>query len=211
MIHVVNKRRKIESIRKQYPYADILDVTSSSTLKYAQLLSPFFPHGGIPIPGDSRGMTSASVEGIWQGLKVFENEGICMDLFNNTTMKNMKRTVKTHGNPLGHQYGIYSNELLDYLTARIKIYLPSYKYVLDNVDSVKEIVARIKERSLFNDIVFLDYDTNCDYLNTKVPLSHAGLLKMFIEESYPDFECSTIRHSYIKDKKQLQLEFNFDI
>ena len=209
MIIVESKRKKPETILKQYPDAILADVTSGAKDGLVKL-SPFYPHGGIPVPF-SEGYTATCVEAIWQGLKVFENEGICMDLFNNTTMKNMKRTVKTHGNPLGHQYGIYSNELLDYLTARIKIYLPSYKYVLDNVDSVKEIVARIKERSLFNDIVFLDYDTNCDYLNTKVPLSHAGLLKMFIEESYPDFECSTIRHSYIKDKKQLQLEFNFDI
>ena len=187
MIYIVNKRRKIEGIRKQYPDSNILDVTSSSTLRYAQLLSPFFPHGVIPIPGDSRDMTAMSVEGIWQGLKVFQNEGICFDSFNNATMKNLKRTVKMHGKPLGHQYGVYSNELLDYLTARIKIYLPSYRYVLENVDRVKKIVERIKERSLVNDIVLLDYNTNCDYLNTKLPMSHAGLLKLYIEGNYPTF------------------------
>ena len=82
MIYIVNKRRKAEGIRKQYPDADILDVTSSSTLRYAQLLSPFYPHGNIPIAGDSRDMTAMSVEGIWQGLKVFPNEGICFDSFN---------------------------------------------------------------------------------------------------------------------------------
>ena len=65
MIYIVNKRRKIEGIRKQYPDSNILDVTSSSTLRYAQLLSPFFPHGDIPIPGDSRDMTAMSVESIW--------------------------------------------------------------------------------------------------------------------------------------------------
>ena len=59
------------------------------------------------------------------------------------------------------------------------IYLPSYKYVLDNVDSTKEIVARTKERYLVNDILFLDYDTNCDYWNTKVPLTYEALLKIF--------------------------------
>ena len=48
-------------------------------------------------------MTSVSVEGIWQKLKVIENEGICLDSFNNTTMKNLKRTVRTHGKPLGHR------------------------------------------------------------------------------------------------------------
>lgn len=185
MIYIVNKRCKAEGIRKQYPDADILDVTSSSTLRYTQLLSPFYPHGNIPIPGDSRDMTAMSVEGIWQGLKVFQNEGICFDSFNNATMKNLKRTVKMHGKPLGHQYGVFSDELLDYLTARIKIYLPSYRYVLENVDRVKKILERIKERSLVNDIVLLDYNTNCDYLNTKLPMSHAGLIKLYIEGNYP--------------------------
>lgn len=208
MIYIENKRRKIDGIRKLYPDADILDVTSSSTLRYAQLLSLFFPHGGIPIAGDSRGMTAKSVEGIWQGLKVFENEGICFDSFNNTTMKNLKRTVRMYGKPLGHQYGVYSKELLDYLSARIKIYLPSYKYVLENVDSVKEIVGRIKERSFTNDIVFLDYNTNTDYMNAKAPLSHAGLLKMYIEGCYPNSE-SSIKQPTIKDNDQLQLELNF--
>lgn len=211
MIYIENKRRKIDGIRKQYPSADILDVTSSSTLKYTQLLSPFYPHGGIPIPGDSRGMTALSVEGIWQGLKVFEHEGICMDSFINTTMKNLKRTVRTHGKPLGHQYGVYSSELLDYLTARVKIYLPSYKYVLDNVDSVKVIVDKIRERSLVNDIVMLDYNTNTEYLNIKTPLSHAGLLKMYIEGCYPDSESYIKKQPDIKDNNQLQLELDFDI
>ena len=72
MIYVENKRRKIERIQKQYPNADILDVTSTSNLRYAQLLSPFYPHGNIPIPF-SPGFTSYSVEGIWQGLKVFKS------------------------------------------------------------------------------------------------------------------------------------------
>lgn len=43
-----------------------------------------------------------------------------------------------------------------------------------------------KKRSMINDIVLLDYNTNCDYLNTKSPISHAGLLKMYIEECYPE-------------------------
>ena len=47
------------------------------------------------------------------------------------------------------------------------------------------IVERIKEHSLVNDIVLLDYNTNCDYLNTKLPMSHAGLIKLYIEGNYP--------------------------
>ncbi len=54
--------------------------------------SPFFPHGGIPIPFSQK--KAESVEGVWQGLKVFEKEGIDEFFFYKTDMKNMKRGGK---------------------------------------------------------------------------------------------------------------------
>ena len=70
MIIIKNKRCSIAKINKEYPDAIIIDVTSKASDEFLKL-SPFYPHGGIPIPGD-RGC-SESVEGIWQGLKIFEN------------------------------------------------------------------------------------------------------------------------------------------
>lgn len=182
MIYVVNKRRKEENILKEYPGAIILDITSKSS--YAQKLSPFYPHGNIPIPF-SDGATAMSVEGIWQGLKVFEHEDVCMDSFANDTMKNLKRTVRRLGYPKGHRKGIHGTELLDYLSARILIYLPSYEWVLTNVPDVRNIIDRIKKKSEETDIVLLDYNTNLDYRNLSTPLSHAGLVKLYIEGKYP--------------------------
>lgn len=182
MIYVVNKRRKEENILKEYPGAIILDITSKST--YAQKLSPFYPHGNIPIPF-SEGATAMSVEGIWQGLKVFEHEDVCMDSFANDTMKNLKRTVRRLGYPKGHRKGIHGTELLDYLSARMLIYLPSYEWVLKNVSDVRNIIDRIKKKSEETDIVLLDYNTNLDYRNLSTPLSHAGLVKFYIEGKYP--------------------------
>jgi len=43
--------------------------------------SPFYPHGGIPVPF-APGYFSETVEGIWQGLKVFEKadgDNLCFD------------------------------------------------------------------------------------------------------------------------------------
>ena len=185
MIYVENKRRKIEHIKKQYPDADILDVTSTSNLKYAQLLSPFYPHGNIPIPF-SQGYTSCCVEGIWQGLKVFESYGIDMNSFSNKTMVGLKRTISRYGHILGHQKGINSNELLGYFEARMLIYLPSYRWVLENVPEVVENIERIKQKSITTDIVFLDYNTNIDFCDISSPISHAGLIKLYIEGRYPD-------------------------
>ena len=188
MIVVANKKRKMEKLQEEYPGAIIFDITSSSSYKGGQLLSPFYPHKNIPIPGDSRGMTAYSVEGIWQGLKVFENAGIDMRSFRNDTMKDVKRTVRKFGRPLGHQYGVYSKELLSYLDAKRLIYAPAYKYVLENVPEVKAIIEKIRQKAKECDIVLLDYNTNPDNREASKPLSHAELVKMYIEGRYPQTE-----------------------
>ena len=188
MIIVLSKKRKIENIRKKYPGAYILDITSSSPYQYGQLLSPFYPHKNIPIPGDSRGMTAFSVEGIWQGLKVFENAGIDVESFRKETMAGIKRTVKRYGRPIGHQYGVYSDVLLDYVQAKRLIYAQAYKYVLDNVPKVKEILAKIRKQAELTDIILLDYNINPDNRIAAKPLSHAELVKMYIEGRYPTAE-----------------------
>lgn len=184
MIYIENKKRKLEKIKEQYPNADILDITSTSSARYAQILSPFFPHGNIPIPF-SPGFYATCVEGIWQGLKVFESCGIDMESFTNNTMSGLKRTVRKYGLPRGHQKGINSTELLNYFDARMLIYLPSYKWVLDNVEEVHKVVMHIAEHAKTHDIVFLDYNTNTDFRDTSSPMSHAGLVKLYIEGNYP--------------------------
>ncbi|OYP63139.1 hypothetical protein [Prevotella sp. P3-122] len=100
MIIIESKRKKLENILKKYPGALIVDVTSKATDGLVKL-SPFYPHGNIPVPF-SEGYAATCVEGIWQGLKVFENEGIDISMFLNDTMKDIKRTVRKHGRVLGH-------------------------------------------------------------------------------------------------------------
>lgn len=184
MIYVENKKRKLEKIQEQYPNADILDITSASVKRYAQMLSPFYPHGNIPVPF-TPGMTATCVEAVWQGLKVFQTADVDVQMFKNDTMKGLKRTVRHFGSPLGHRKGVYGKELLNYFDARMQIYLPTFKWVLDNVPEVHDIVSRIAERAKTNDIIFLDYNTNIEFRDITSPLSHAGLIKLYIEGNYP--------------------------
>lgn len=186
MIYVANKKRKLERIHKDYPGAKIFDITSSAPTIQGRKLSPFYPHGNIPIPGESRGMTATCVEAIWQGLKVFEGDGIDIALFRNDTMKNIKRTVRKNGKPLGHQYGVFSKTILNYADARRYIYVPAYRYVLENVPSVHFLVEQLAERAKTEDIVLLDYNLNPDNRDITKPLSHAELVKMYIEGRYPE-------------------------
>ena len=101
-------------------------------------------------------------------------------------MKGIKRTVRKFGKPLGHRKGIYGQELLDYLTARKQIYLPSYAWVLQNVTTKEiDLLVEIARRT---DLILLDYETNCDIENIRKPLSHAGLVKKFIDKKYPEID-----------------------
>ena len=57
--------------------------------------------------------------------------------------------------------------------------------MLENIPDVKAILKKITEKAKDCDIVFLDYNTNIDYKNLSTPLSHAGLVKLYIEGKYP--------------------------
>ena len=181
MIVIQNKRKKAENILKEYPNAIIADVTSAAKDGLVKL-SPFYPHGGIPVPF-SGNTTATCVEAIWQGLKVFENADIDLEMFKNDTMKNIKRTVRRFGRPLGHRKGVNGTELLGYIEARKQIYIPTFRWVLEN--KVTDIIERLRVAASEKTIVLLDYDTNSDVDNPKSPLSHAYLIKAYVEGLYP--------------------------
>ena len=184
MIIVESKKKKLSTLERLYPGATIIDVTSHSESEMVKF-SPFYPHGGIPVPFSER-ITSMSVEGIWQGLKVFNTVDIDTSCFRNDTMKNLKRTVRVNGPCRGHRKGVRGTELLGYLEARKLIYLPSYKWVLDH--KVGHLVERLKVYSESGTLVLLDYETNLDVLDPASPISPAGLIKAYIEEAYPIFD-----------------------
>lgn len=182
MIIIESKRKKLETILKKYPDAIQADVTSNAKDSLVKL-SPFYPHGGIPVPF-SDGYTATCVEAIWQGLKVFEGSDVDISLFHNDTMRGLKRTVRKFGKPLGHRKGVNGTDLLGYIEARKLIYIPTYRWVLEN--KVANIIERLKSANEEGKtIVLLDYDTNADVDNPKKPLSHASLIKAYVEGIYP--------------------------
>jgi len=181
MIVIESKRKKPATILKNYPDAILADVTSGAKDDLVKL-SPFYPHGNIPVPF-SEGYTATCVEAIWQGLKVFEGADVDTSLFQNGTMKGLKRTVRRFGKPHGHRKGVNGTELLGYIEARKQIYIPTYRWVLEN--KVASIIERMKEASKTKTIVLLDYDTNADVEDARKPLSHASLIKAYIEGMYP--------------------------
>ncbi|NOX48742.1 MAG: hypothetical protein GXO89_17370 [Chlorobi bacterium] len=175
-IYIENKRRKRENILKSHPGAVIIDVTSKAEDKFKQL-SPFYPVGNIAVPG-MEDLKALCVEGIWQGLKVFENFDYDITYFNKS-LKDIKRTVRKFGRVKGHYY---KGELLGYLEARKKIYLPAYRYVLEK--RLGELVEELRELAKTKDLILLDYTTNSLISDLSKPLSHAAVVKAAILNDY---------------------------
>jgi hypothetical protein len=185
-VAVESRRKKLASIEKAWPGAAVIDVTSKGVEPWVRF-SPFFPHGGIPIP-NTPGQSAQSVEGLWQGLKVFEREDIDPRKWAITDMAGIKRGGKSRGAVRGHRFGVGSDTLLGYRDARFRIYLPAYKWVLEH--RLASEVEQLRRLSADKPLVLLDYETNADINDVSSPLSHAALVMYHLQGSWPKPEAA---------------------
>lgn len=159
----------------------VIDVTSRGPQPWVRL-SPFYPHGGIPVPFTTD-VVSASVEGIWQALKVFDDTDVDATKLSVTRMSGLKRTVGRYGPVRGHRAGLHGQRLLDYRTARHHIYLPSYRWVLEH--RVAGLIDELGGLASDPGVVLLDYTTNGDVDDLSTPLSHAALVARYLAGRWP--------------------------
>ncbi|XVV06571.1 DUF6939 family protein [Actinosynnema sp. CA-248983] len=176
-IEVASKRRRTQG----FGDAVVLDVTSRGVEPWVRF-SPFFPHGGVPVPF-TPDVVGASVEGVWQALKVFEGADVDVGKLSVTAMKGLKRTVRRYGPVRGHRAGLHGTELLDYRTARRDIYLPTYRWVLEH--RLADLVDELRTLSADRRVVLLDYTTNGDVDDVSTPLSHAALVVHHTTDNWP--------------------------
>ncbi|MEK6234228.1 MAG: hypothetical protein N2C14_05925 [Planctomycetales bacterium] len=182
-IIVAHRRSRPDNLRDRHGEdAEIIDVTSKGEQPWVRF-SPFWPHGEIPVPF-SQGVTGASVEGIWQALKVFESEDVDASKLRVTNMKGIKRSVRRLGAVRGHRRGLQGDELLAYQVARERIYLPAYRWVLDHC--LQDELQRLRRMADAKPLVLLDYQTNGDVADLKTPLSHAALVMRYLQDDWPE-------------------------
>jgi len=150
------------------PGAVVHDVSSYADFPLCQL-SPLYVHGGIPVPG-MPGVTSDTVEGIWQGLKVIRG-AVAPRFFRGRGQK------RGGGKPAGHRHG---DRLLGYVEARYKIYRPAYEWVLAHrVDPslIRSFLDRARDGVTQ---FFHDTGDNGDINNEDEALAHASLLVQYL-------------------------------
>lgn len=141
----------------------IVDLTTTNRLNIFAKLSPYYPHGGIPI-NYSPYLVCKSVNEVWQKLCV------------NINRTNQKDAL--------FRKGVNINEYWTYSEARKKILIPTYRWMLEN--KAFDIVCSLRD---YNNkegfIVLIDNTINSDTSNLSQPLSFAYLLKAYIECTFP--------------------------
>ena len=83
----------------------------------------------------------------------------------------------------GHRAGIGGKGLLGYITARYEIYLPLYRWVLENRLTAE--LAEMQRLSEQGEVVLLDYTLNGYVDDPSSPLSHAQLIRCYLETDWP--------------------------
>ena len=147
--------------------ATVYDVSRYADPPYCTL-SPMWVHGGIPVPG-MPGVTSDTVEGIWQGLKVIRG-AIAPRYFDGPC-------GKRGGKPSGHRYG---EKLLKIVEAREKIYRVSYEWVLvHRIDPA--LIGGFLDRAFEGvDQYFHDVSDNGNIGNPDEGWAHAAVLVQYL-------------------------------
>lgn len=178
-VQIASRRAGRAALLARHPGALLIDVTSRGDAPWVRF-SPFYPHGDILVPLWP-GLTAASVEGIWQGLKVFERADVDLVRLANDTMRDIKRSARSLGAVRGHRTA--QGELLGYAEARLQIYLPAYRFVLDQ--RLQAELEQLRDLAAAQMVVLLDYETNADVGNLSRPLSHASLIARYLAGEWP--------------------------
>jgi hypothetical protein len=155
-------------LRDQVPRpALVYDVSSYADPPFCTL-SPFWPHGGIPIPG-LPGHTADCVEGIWQGLKVIDDQ-IAPRFFRGPGHKR-------GGKPRGHRYG---ERLLGIVEARERIYRVAYEWMLDH-RADPTLLAGFLDRARAGLVQYIhDVSDNGNIGNADEGWAHAAVLVAYL-------------------------------
>ena len=121
----------------------------------------------------------------------------------------MKNEVKEFSYIYDEVSELNSKDLFNYLveTPNCIIYI-SDKYNLNNNNFERNFINKMQDENLLDLVVFLDYNTNIDYRDLSKPLSHAGLVKLYIEDKYPTEKDFILGNSIIEKKEKSKLKRN---
>jgi len=132
--------------------ATVIDVNPPEARSRGIRFSPFYPHGGIPVPcSPERRRHLARTEGLClPGMSIHPS-------LPTQPMRGLKRSTRQLGAVLGHRAGLRGDQLLTYAEARRLIYLPTYRWVLDH--RLQDELAELRRLGAAQLVLLLDYET----------------------------------------------------
>ncbi len=176
MIILESKIENIQKIKREKPGAIIVDVTIDSNSEYRKL-HPSFDWGNIPFPYEYGLVTATSVKAVWNTLKIKENDNS------------------------GFRRDSYSNTIYDYLEARKKLFIPTYRWMLEY--NAAKIIKEMRRANQDKTLVLYGIEDNYKIENLDKPLSHAFLIKAYVEGLAPFADViieTTEHHTYFGRK-----------
>lgn len=151
---------------KEFTNTRTIDLTKINSSGVFTKLSPYYPHGDIPVPNTPH-IYFKSVYEVWQNLCIRQN------------CKNNQLNIEDRK----FRKGLFINEYWTLAEARRKILIPIYCWMLEN--KTFDIVKYLRRLCSKENITIIDNSINDDIDNIAEPLSCAFLLKAYIESSYP--------------------------
>lgn len=149
-----------------------------ANMRMFDCFNPFriWPEPIIPVPGQP-GLLARSVESVWQGLKCVD--GACdFEQFLTSPSKRPGDDVRCR--LADYRYAdsqfVYGDRVLDLLSARFLIYLPTYLFMLERL--VPETLLRKLYQHIANEgpVIFYDWDANQYITDSSDSFSHSALL-----------------------------------
>lgn len=153
---------------------DSADCAPPEMARFATL-NPFHfdPAWRIPVPGAAR--HACSMESVWQGLKLVEGK-TDLAMFGRPPTKRPPEHARGSGYDYTASEFRFAGSTLDLVTARLRIYLPAYLYVLDRLvpnPVVEEITAALADG---REVLCFDWDSNLDVLDPRSSFSHSAIV-----------------------------------
>jgi hypothetical protein len=172
-------------------------------MKHFSVLNPFYfePFAAIPVPRQKA--VACSVESIWQGLKIVGGETD----FSMFARLPEKRPPESARNSPGYIYNksefLYGKEVVDLVTARWVIYLPTYLYLLEKLAPLSLIEDIFTGLYRGVDVFFYDWDDNHDINNPASSFSHSAILAAWfngtLEQEFVEPGCQFIQSNLSTD------------
>jgi len=187
-----SRKTPLDDLRNKFGKIEVIDVSPAG---HYNKLHPAWPITSVDLPGADKDSAAkaSSVQGLYEGLRLFENEKkISLNVLLCDNMKIHRSQTKTTGEIIGYRFGLKETaEVIDELKARYYLFIKPYEEMLSRKEQ-KALLETLKEK-LDSDpnlrLVLVDAKIpNPDWKNLEQDISHCPLIRDMLSKKWPKWE-----------------------